>query len=191
MAASIYFFDLFAANSWQTLFMNINLCLGAFNLLPALPLDGGRVLQAILSGWVGIRKAVKWTALLGKVLGLGMAASGVYFTITRLAGVNVLLVGIFLVWAAHREEKLLGYAFMRFLVRKKKELSESGFLPTRPLVGTAATAIKDILATASPASYLIVLLIDEDNRVAAIKSEVELINLLLEKGPHCRLSDFL
>lgn len=191
VAASIYFFDLFSENYWKSMFFNINLCLGLFNLLPALPLDGGRVLQSVLSERIGYRKAARWTALLGKALGIGMMGSGAYYIKNGYEGVNILAVGVFLVWAAFREERLLGYAFMRFLVRKKKELSEAGFLPARQLVGMPAALLKDVLAAASPANYLVVLLVDADDRIVAMKSEAELIELLLEKGPQSRLRDCL
>ena len=46
----------------------VNLVLGLFNLIPAFPMDGGRVLRALLSGWVGRVRATQVAAGLGRGL---------------------------------------------------------------------------------------------------------------------------
>jgi Zn-dependent protease len=63
----------------------INLILGAFNLLPVFPMDGGRVLRALLSSWVGRVKATEVAAGLGRILamvgGLYFLMNGMYLSI--------------------------------------------------------------------------------------------------------------
>lgn len=56
-----------------------NLVMGLFNLLPAFPMDGGRILRAVLASFMPYLRATKWAATVGKVIGgLGIAA-GLYF----------------------------------------------------------------------------------------------------------------
>jgi Zn-dependent protease/CBS domain-containing protein len=53
-----------------------NLLLGLFNLLPAFPMDGGRVLRALLAKRVGFLKATKYAVDIGKAFAVGMGIFG-------------------------------------------------------------------------------------------------------------------
>lgn len=48
--------------------MVVNGLLAAFNMIPAFPMDGGRVLRAVLSGWFGRQRATSIAANLGRLL---------------------------------------------------------------------------------------------------------------------------
>ena len=57
----------------------INLTLGIFNLIPGFPLDGGRVLRAILWTATGnVRRATEWAANVGKLVAYVMFGYAVY-----------------------------------------------------------------------------------------------------------------
>lgn len=56
--------------------VSANAMLALFNMVPALPMDGGRVLRAFLAWFVGYEKATKWSATLGRFLALGLGAFG-------------------------------------------------------------------------------------------------------------------
>ncbi|MBL8954023.1 MAG: site-2 protease family protein [Myxococcaceae bacterium] len=89
----------------------VNVALALFNLLPGLPLDGGRVLRAIF--WAATRdfdKATRWASRCGQLVGAGLVALGVLELLGgRLGpGIGFALIGWFLFSAArftHRQAR--------------------------------------------------------------------------------------
>ena len=63
----LWIFDLLA---------RINLILGAFNLLPALPMDGGRILRALLSRRMGYARATETAVKITRVAAIGLGVIG-------------------------------------------------------------------------------------------------------------------
>ncbi len=90
----------------------INVALGVFNLLPGMPLDGGRVLRAVVWRWTGSRRrASHVSSLAGQGLGLGLVVLGALqlFSGALLGGVWLILIGLFarsLAGASHQSTLL-------------------------------------------------------------------------------------
>ncbi len=189
VAAAFYFLGLGEKYDYVNYVIKINLLLGLFNLLPALPLDGGRILRSLLSSVKGFRQATAISANIGKFLAVIIAVYGVYLIYAENYGVNFLLIGCLLYWAAYREKNLLMFAFMRYLVNKKGELAAQGFMSGEQIVSKKNTLIKDILHASRPSSYMLVFLVDDNDNIIGIKTEAELIEYLLEKGPHATLGE--
>jgi Zn-dependent protease/CBS domain-containing protein len=81
----------------------INLLVLAFNLIPAFPLDGGRVLRSILWAASGnLRRATYWASLAGQAFAWLLIAWGVlqFFSGNWLGGIWSGLIGLFLNSAA-------------------------------------------------------------------------------------------
>ena len=104
----------------------INLMLAGFNLVPAYPLDGGRVLRAALWWWRGnIHWATRYAALAGSFFGMFLMAMGLFqivFAANFVAGMWWFLIGLFLRGAAKgsyahlvMEETLAGVPVGRFM----------------------------------------------------------------------------
>lgn len=81
----------------------INLALMIFNLLPGFPLDGGRILRAVIWNYTGdIRKATHTTSRIGSSLGVFLIIFGFFniFTGNFIGGLWFAFIGIFLKGAA-------------------------------------------------------------------------------------------
>ncbi len=77
----------------------INLVLAGFNLLPAFPLDGGRVLRSLLWGWKNnLRWATRISSKIGSAFGILLIILGVvsFFGGNFIGGVWWFLIGMFM-----------------------------------------------------------------------------------------------
>jgi Zn-dependent protease/CBS domain-containing protein len=95
----------------------INGILAAFNLLPAFPLDGGRILRSILWGAKdNLRWATQVSSTIGAAFGIGLIFLGILQFISGnvIGGVWMFLIGIFLRNAAQM-------SYQQLLVRKALE----------------------------------------------------------------------
>ena len=70
----------------------LNLGLGLFNLLPVFPMDGGRVVRALLSGPMGRGRATEVAASLGRVLAI---VGGIFFLTNGMYQAVVLAVFVY------------------------------------------------------------------------------------------------
>ncbi len=70
---------------------NINMMLGLFNLVPALPMDGGRILRAWLATRLGFLAATLLAVRIARLFGWGMIAAGLIWGWASMAVIGFLL----------------------------------------------------------------------------------------------------
>lgn len=87
----------FSSGSWLTRVGWLNLALAAFNLLPALPMDGGRVFRSLLARGGDVVRATKIAAVVAGVFGAAMIGYGV------VRDFFLVLIGAFVLFGASAE----------------------------------------------------------------------------------------
>jgi Zn-dependent protease/CBS domain-containing protein len=93
---SIYTFTTITGNFLTDLAI-LNILLGAFNLIPAFPMDGGRVFRALLAERLKYSDATRYAVYIGKIFGIAMVLIGFVYNFL------LILVGIFVYIGASEE----------------------------------------------------------------------------------------
>lgn len=75
-----------------------NLLVGTFNLLPAFPLDGGRVLRSLLQRNRSLESATRISARTGRVIAVLLIAIGLFYSLW------LVFIGVFIFFGASSEE---------------------------------------------------------------------------------------
>ncbi len=92
-----------AGNTALGFLLKMNLVLGLFNLIPAFPMDGGRVLRALLGGWLGRSQATTIAATIGRTLALLFGLFGIV-TLPSTGNPMPIALAAFIYFAASMEE---------------------------------------------------------------------------------------
>ncbi len=85
-----------SAELW--LLSQVNLLLGGFNLLPALPMDGGRIFRAVVARRVGFYRATRAAVRLARWIALAMLVAGFIYSTW------LVVIALFLLFASTSEE---------------------------------------------------------------------------------------
>lgn len=180
--AVILYHRLFPGLDALLFFFRVNMVLALFNLLPALPLDGGRILRARLAPLLGFRAATETAATLGQILSLLLFAAGLMAMFHSYLNLSILCVAIFLFFAATREKKQAVYAFLRSLGAKEHQLFERGALRGEQLVVLEETRLLDVFRLFSPQRYHFVRIMDRSQQCRGEISETYLVRAAMRKG---------
>lgn len=120
----------------------INWILAGFNLIPAFPLDGGRVLRAALWHFSGdLRRATRTASAIGTVFGVVLMVLGVLqlFTGNFVGAVWWFLIGLFIRGASQM-------SYQQVLVRGALEGEPvRRFMNTQPITVTPNTSVQDLV----------------------------------------------
>ena len=182
-AAGVYFFDKYCMEiSWAKPLIAVNLMLAAINMLPALPLDGGRILRAVLSKYIGNKRATKASAWMGVVFSAIIAALGVYFSIKGYFNYSMLLMAVFLMYAAVKELKSAPYTLIRDLTGKRDLLESRHALHVRAFASLGSERLHDVLREMDAGRYNLVYVLNREMKVEYALSETDILDGILQHG---------
>lgn len=144
LLAGAQLFDKITVTGLLTYVAVTNLLIMVFNMIPAFPVDGGRVLRAVLTRPLGRERATSIAVFLGTVLALIAVGYGVWER-----SVALIAVGVFVAVAARAESRAANVesAMSRFRVGQFSLWDMGGIAPDQPLTLALRGGPRDLVVT--------------------------------------------
>ena len=165
---------LFPAGTHLSLAAEVNLGLGLVNLLPAYPLDGGRVLRSLWERRLGRREATRRALSLTRGVATLAALLGGASVLLGSFSVTPFLLAAALFVAAGAEEREQGFLVPRGMVLRRRILREEGTMPVERLAARASLRLSELIRRLSPERWHEVVLLEDDMRAEGVLDEEDI-----------------
>ncbi|MBQ2696209.1 MAG: site-2 protease family protein [Clostridia bacterium] len=170
-------------------FWFLNLAVLLLNLLPCLPLDGGRVLKAILTCRLGYLSAASIMRRTTHVMTAVLLCLGISLLVISRLNISLLMAAGFLTLHMAEEKRRNEYILMQELLYTKNKLRKKGLMRSRLLSAMDSVQAKDVFKMLSYESYYIIHIVDENQNHLRSVTEAQVVDAILKKGWHIFLRD--
>jgi Zn-dependent protease/CBS domain-containing protein len=160
-----------------TKLMVTNALLAAFNLLPAFPMDGGRVLRALLAHRLDYVRATQIATTVGQAMAIMFGVLGVFFNWF------MLFIALFVYIGAEQESRLVQtQALLKDAPARDAMITRFRVLSRN---ATLSEAAKELLS-GTQEDFPVV---DDNDQVVGVLTRGQLVGALAEFGPRLRVSE--
>jgi Zn-dependent protease/CBS domain-containing protein len=159
--------------------LEANLFIAIFNMIPAFPMDGGRVLRALLAIRLGHVRATEIAAMIGQWAAFAFGFIGLFY--------NPLLIfiAIFVYLAAASEAQMVALRAM------SRDVPVTAAMVTQFETLTGNEHIDAAVETLLQTSQTDFPVVDESRRLVGIVGRAEIIKALRQLGPNAPVSDVM
>jgi len=167
--------------------MQTNLALLTFNLLPALPLDGGRIVYALLSVKLKREKALEIGIWSGRaVAAMLLLACAVFAASWHKINLSFLFAAVFIWASAADERRAFAGASMKAVLGTLRPID--GPVPARVCAVGADCAVRTALKAARPDAPTL-FAIYKDDRLSSITDDRQLVKAALTHGMWAKIGE--
>jgi stage IV sporulation protein FB len=153
----------------------VNLFLAAFNMIPAFPMDGGRVLRALLAIKFGHVRATEVAAAIGQLVAFGLGFVGLF------GNPLLIFIAVFVYLAASSEAHMVAMrAMSRGVPVSAAMMTEFATLAPDERIDAAVETLLHASQTEFP-------VIDTDHRLVGVLDRQGIIRALKTLGPDARV----
>lgn len=168
---------------------DINLSLACVNLIPALPLDGGRIMRAFLTKKIGALRAYNFAVKISFIPISLLLGISVYGLLTKSFNFSLILISAFLLGNLCLEQNNISKNVLNEFLGYKIKLEKGKLTHSRIITAHQSTPARHILKMLSYDKYYIVCVVNDDLQITKILTEGEIVSALTDMGIRTTLGE--
>lgn len=183
----VVFFILSAVNSYflidsenMRFFILTNLLLAVFNMIPVMPLDGGRLIWVALSGKIGLFAATNCTYKISIVFSLGIITAGLILLLDESCNFSLLCIGLYIFFFLKSGKTEAALMNVKHVIYRRSRLLKRGIYPARDLVVIKSVHLCEILNNIDFDRFHIIYVLDDDLKICSTFTEQQIIDNMLK-----------
>ncbi|MGE5328487.1 MAG: site-2 protease family protein [Deltaproteobacteria bacterium] len=171
-------------------FIFVNIFLVCFNMLPIIPLDGGRILMIILSQNIGIIKCASFCTYISKLLNSIFFILGILLFILS-GNFIILLVSFYaLGFILYDDRCSIAESFL-YILNKKNLFKKNKIIDIKLSAVIESTCLIRLIREIDRKNLIITVVFNQDNEIIGRVSENKIIEHLLVKGENTAVGELL
>lgn len=181
LAIAFIFFlvGLIINNSIIDKIININLSLLFFNILPAYPLDGSRILETILSEKILYKKVNDIISKISYIIAMFLITiTLIVFIYSKSLNVSLIVAAIIICLITKGEKKSAMYILMRNIFVKRNKLLRNKYIENKSISVYYKLGLINVMAIIDKNRFNSFYILDDDLKLLFIMHEDELIEAL-------------
>lgn len=161
-------------------FIYANISLAIFNMLPILPLDGGRILKDILVSKIGLFSANRYSKRISWAFAFLLMILGIFQFLSNIYNFSIIFIAGYILFFLKHEETEVSLMNIKNLVYKRSRFLKRGIYPGRELVVIKSMRLGDIIKSMDFDRFHIIYVLDEDMKLIKIFTEQEVIDYMIK-----------
>ena len=189
LAAALYLLYRRFPLDWLPYAITVNLAIMGINLLPCLPLDGGRMLRAVLTLGSDVITAGQTALRISRFISVLLVCLSIFLLLTARFHFSLILIGVFLLGNFCSEQRNFSKQTIREILYFKEKLEKSSLSRTTVLTAYAKLPARVFLRQLSYHRYYVIQVVDDNQRIIKTITESQLLDALLHQSIRITLGE--
>ncbi len=187
--SGVFCYAVYGSSYGLLFFITINVLIGILNLLPAMPLDGGRIVRAFLVEKIGFLGAVSITKKLTRIVAVLISLAGLFVLYISKMNISLVMIGSFILLSMISDGKNNEYIIMKDILYSGNKIKKSSIMKTKLIAAGREVRLGELVKRFDYSSFHLIGVIDEKNQVSKVLTECEVVDMVVKNSSTSTVSE--